>query len=550
MASVDKQARALLVDLEEQIAEIPAGPQGEKGNKGDQGQKGEKGDKGDPGEKGPRGFTGSGAAGAPGIGVPVGGTAGQVLGKTSAANFDTEWVDQTGGGGLPPGGTTGQVLAKVSGTSGDADWETVPGASTPPLADVLAAGADAGAVPITNLADPTNPQDAATNASAQAQADAAQAAAQAASDPVGSAATAQAAAEAASQPLDSDLTAIAALSTTSYGRALLALADAAALRTAAGLGTAATSASTDFDAAGAAAAAQAASQPLDSDLTAIAALTTTSYGRSLLAAANAAGLRTLAGTVIGTDVEAHDADLTAIAALDSATAGAIASDGAGWVKKTYAQFKTALALVAADVGLGNVTNDAQVKKSLVTTKGDLIAATASATPARLGVGSDGQILMADSAQATGVKWATAFSGASVSKAADQNVATGAMSTLLFDTEAWDTDGYHDTGSNTGRLTVPSAGKYLFIIDTEVAMNATGRRLGVMTKNGEQALSTGANVASNQVPAVATSATVLSFSVICDMAAGDYITVGLFQDSGSTLAVKGATSRTFQVVKVG
>jgi hypothetical protein len=42
------------------------------------------------------------------------------------------------------------------------------------------------------------------------------------------------------QPVDSDLTAIAALTTTTFGRALLALADAAALRTAAGLGTAAT----------------------------------------------------------------------------------------------------------------------------------------------------------------------------------------------------------------------------------------------------------------------------------------------------------------------
>lgn len=39
------------------------------------------------------------------------------------------------------------------------------------------------------------------------------------------------------QPLDSDLTAIAALSTTSFGRALLALADAAALRSSAGVGT-------------------------------------------------------------------------------------------------------------------------------------------------------------------------------------------------------------------------------------------------------------------------------------------------------------------------
>lgn len=92
------------------------------------------------------------------------------------------------------------------------------------------------------------------------------------------------------QPLDSDLTALAALSTTAFGRSLLALADTAAARTALGLGTAATQASTAFDSAGAAAAAQAASQPLDSDLSALAALSTTSFGRELLTAANAGAL--------------------------------------------------------------------------------------------------------------------------------------------------------------------------------------------------------------------------------------------------------------------
>ncbi len=91
-----------------------------------------------------------------------------------------------------------------------------------------------------------------------------------------------AASDVGAQPVDSDLTAIAALATTSYGRALLVLADAAAGRTAFGLGTAATSASTDF-------------QPVDSDLTAIAALTTTSFGRSILTQADSAALRTLAG---------------------------------------------------------------------------------------------------------------------------------------------------------------------------------------------------------------------------------------------------------------
>lgn len=221
------------------------------------------------------------------------------------------------------------------------------------------------------------------------------------------------------QPLDSDLTAIAALATTAYGRALLALADAAALRTAGGLGTISTQAAnsvaitggsvtgiTDITVAdggtGASTAANARTnlglvigsdvqayssvlagttasyttaeasklagieagatadqtaaeilaalltvdgagssldadlldgqssayyataaslsgyQPLDSDLTALAALTTTTYGRALLELANAAALRTAAGLVIGTDVQAYDGELAALAGLTSA----------------------------------------------------------------------------------------------------------------------------------------------------------------------------------------------------------------------------------------
>ena len=44
--------------------------------------------------------------------------------------------------------------------------------------------------------------------------------------------------------------------------------------------------------------------------------------------------------------------------------------------------------------------------SIYTTKGDVLVATASATVARLGVGTDGQYLVADSTTSTGLKWIT------------------------------------------------------------------------------------------------------------------------------------------------
>jgi hypothetical protein len=51
--------------------------------------------------------------------------------------------------------------------------------------------------------------------------------------------------------------------------------------------------------------------------------------------------------------------------------------------------------------------DAATQKATLTTKGDIYAATGTSTPARVAVGTDGQVLLADSTAATGVAWAAA-----------------------------------------------------------------------------------------------------------------------------------------------
>jgi hypothetical protein len=72
---------------------------------------------------------------------------------------------------------------------------------------------------------------------------------------------------------------------------------------------------------------------------------------------------------------------------------------------------------------------------LLTAKGDIYAATAAATPDRLGVGANNTVLTADSTTATGLKWATPSGGPikQVVYATRNTVTTNTNSTLLIDT---------------------------------------------------------------------------------------------------------------------
>ena len=88
------------------------GQKGDKGDKGDQGDKGDKGDKGDQGDKGDKGDKGD-----TGEGVPTGGTAGQILAKIDATDYNTQWIAPPSGGSTNLAPITSRLLKLESKTS-------------------------------------------------------------------------------------------------------------------------------------------------------------------------------------------------------------------------------------------------------------------------------------------------------------------------------------------------------------------------------------------------------------------------------------------------
>lgn len=133
--------------------------------------------------------------------------------------------------------------------------------------------------------------------------------------------------------------------------------------------------------------------------------------------------------------------------------------------------------------------------------------------------------------------------ARVYNATNQTLTTGILTTLLFGSERFDSDGIHDTVTNSGRLTAVTSGLYAITGQANFATNATGSRSLGIRLNGTTEL------AQDERPSSGATPTSTTLTTYYRLNAGDYVELLAQQNSGGNLDVTatGDSSPAFSLV---
>ena len=179
--------------------------------------------------------------------------------------------------------------------------------------------------------------------------------------------------------------------------------------------------------------------------------------------------------------------------------------------------------------------------------GDLVYGTGADTFTKLSLGTAGQVLTVNSG-ATAPQWAApaagGFVGCRLSNSTTPTIANGTYTLRTYDQETFDTDGFHSTVTNTGRITIPSGkgGYYKVSSTNNWADNSTGQRTTAIYKNGNAAHY------GYTAPGIAVAS---SISVIMNLSVGDYIETYVYQGSGGNLQIYADTQTSwFEVNYLG
>jgi hypothetical protein len=114
--------------------------------------------------------------------------------------------------------------------------------------------------------------------------------------------------------------------------------------------------------------------------------------------------------------------------------------------------------------------------------------------------------------------------------AAQALTTGVEGTVAFNSETEDTDTMHDTVTNNSRITIKTAGRYVFVVNLGFASNNTGSRQISLRMNGATFLAYKTQTATQG------DNTMMDLTICRKFAVNDYLEVRAFQSSGGNLNV--------------
>ena len=189
----------------------------------------------------------------------------------------------------------------------------------------------------------------------------------------------------------------------------------------------------------------------------------------------------------------------------------------------------------------------------ITAKGDLIVGTGNATFDNLPAGTNGHVLTADSTVSpSGLKWAapasgTTFAGAQATNNGGTFSYTSSVATALpFPTENFDTNSFHDTSTNTTRLTIPTGGggKYLFT-GTGIFIGTVPSYAWIMVYKNGAVISDGIAYGGRIGAIIGNANAPVGGSVVLSAVAGDYFELFIQSDqSTGTKNIYGSFSCSF------
>lgn len=136
-------------------------------------------------------------------------------------------------------------------------------------------------------------------------------------------------------------------------------------------------------------------------------------------------------------------------------------------------------------------------------------------------------------------------GAQVTHNTDQGVNNATKTTLVFNTESWDTDSIHDNVTNNSRLTCKTAGIYAITCSVQMEADVDGDRIMYILVNGIDICM------ENSPPEQELYTHIMHIDTIWELDVDDYVQIAVYQNAGQVIDIYADTfSPFFTMQRIG